>query len=124
MEPLRDAEFNMGNNGYWSWIWSLAFVIGGSLLIGVNHLVRYLLNKKDVNKLAKIIETAVVGVVALTLIIIGSVMMSSSSFAKELVLNKFNWGLIVLALGIALSFGLLITLPPLFIKKKEVVEVA
>ena len=124
MEPLRDEAFNMGNNGYWSWIWSLAFVIGGSLAIGINHLVRYLLNKKDVNKLAKIIETAVVGVVALTLIIIGSVMMSSSEFAKELVLNKFNWGLIVLALGISVLFGLLITLPPLFIKKKEVVEVA
>ena len=124
MEPLRDAEFNMGNNGYWSWIWSLAFVIGGSLAIGVNHLVRYLMNKKDVNKLAKIIETAVVGVVALTLIVIGAVMMSSSSFSKELVLNKFNWGLIVLALGIASLFGLLITLPPLFVKKKEVVEVA
>lgn len=124
MEPLRDADFNMGNNGYWSWIWSLAFVIGGSLAIGVNHLVRYLKNKKDVNKLAKIIETAAVGVVALTFIVVGAVMMSSSSFSKELVLNKFNWGLILLALGVASAFGLLITLPPLFIKKKEVVEVA
>ena len=124
MEPLRDAEFNMGNNGYWSWIWSLAFVIGGSLAIGVNHLVRYLKNRKPANKLAKIIETACVGVVALTLIIIGAVMMSSSSFSKELVLNKFNWGLIILALGIASLMGLLITLPPLFLKKKEVVEVA
>ena len=124
MEPLRDTQFNMGNNGYWSWIWSLAFAIGGSLAIGVNHLVRYLLHKKEVNKLAKIIETAAVSVVALTLIIIGAVMMSSSSFSKELVLNKYNWGLILLALGIASACGLLITLPPLFIKKKEVVEVA
>ena len=124
MEPLRDAEFNMGNNGYWSWIWSLAFVIGGSLAIGVNHLVRYLKNKKERNQLAHIIETICVGVVSLTLIVVGIVMMSSSSFSKELVLNKFNWGLIVLALGISVLFGLLITLPPLFIKKKEVVEVA
>ena len=124
MEPLRDAEFNMGNNGYWSWIWSLAFVIGGSLAIGVNHLVRYLKNKKERNRLAHIIETICVGVVSLTLIVVGIVMMSSSSFSKELVLNKFNWGLIVLALGISVLFGLLITLPPLFIKKKEVVEVA
>ena len=124
MEPLRDAEFNMGSNGYWSWIWSLAFVIGGSLAIGVNHLVRYLKNKKTANKLAKIIETAAVGVIALTLIIIGSIMMANSEFSKELVFNKFNWGLILLALGVASLFGLLITLPPLLIKKKEVVEVA
>ena len=124
MEPLRDADFNMGNNGYWSWIWSLAFVIGGSFAIGINHLVRYLLKKKEANKLAKIIETAAVGVVALTLIIVGAVMMSSATFSKALVLNKYNWGLILLALGIVSSSGLLITLPPLFIKKKEVVEVA
>ena len=124
MEPLRDADFNMGSNGYWSWIWSLAFVIGGSLAIGVNHLVRYLRNKKDVNKLAKMIETASVCVVGLTLIIVGAVMMGTSSFSQALVLNKFNWGLIILALGISALMGLLITLPPLFSKKKEVVEVA
>ena len=124
MEPLRDTQFNMGSNGYWSWIWSLAFAIGGSLAIGVNHLVRYLMNKKDVNKLAHIIETAVIGVISLTLIIIGAVMMANSEFSKELVFNKFNWGLIVLALGVSVLFGLLITLPPLLIKKKEVVEVA
>ena len=82
------------------------------------------MDKKEVNKLEKIIETACVAVVALTLIVVGAVMMSSSSFSKELVLNKFNWGLIVLALGIALLMGLLITLPPLLIKKKEVVASA
>ena len=86
--------------------------------------MRYLKNKKSANKLAKIIETAVVGVIALTLVIIGSIMMANSEFSKELVFNKFNWGLILLALGVASLFGLLITLPPLFVKKKEVVEVA
>ena len=86
--------------------------------------MRYLKNKKSANKLAKIIETAVVGVIALTLVIIGSIMMANSEFSKELVFNKFNWGLILLALGVASLFGLLITLPPLLIKKKEVVEVA
>ena len=124
MEPLRDTDFNMGNNGYWSWIWSLAFVIGGSLAIGLNHLIRYLKNRKEVNKLPKIIETVAVGVVGLTLIIIGAVMMSSSSFSKELVLNKFNWGLILVALGVASLSGLLISIPPLLVTKKEVVEVA
>lgn len=124
MEPLRDTAFNMGSNGYWSWVWSLAFIIGGSIAIGVNHLVRYLKNPKNKKPLPYIIETVCVGVVSVTLIVVGAVMMSTSKFAQELVLNQFNWGLIILALGISALFGLLITLPPLFIKKKDVVEVA
>ena len=124
LEPLRDAEFNMGDNGYYSWIWSLAFAIGGSLAIAINHLIRFLKDRKEGNRLAHIIETAAVSVVSLSLMITGIIMMSTSTFAKSLAYNKFNWGLILLALGISVLFGLIITLPPLFIKKKEVVEVA
>ena len=120
MEPLRDPEFNMGNDGYWSWIWSLAFVIGGALAIGINHFVRYLKSNKQANKLVHIIGTASVGVVGLALLGVGIGLMSTSTFSKTLALNQFNWGLIVLALGISLLLGLLITLPPLIIKKENI----
>ena len=116
MEPLRDPEFNMGNDGYWSWIWSLAFVIGGALAIGINHFVRYLKSNNQANKLVHIIGTASVGVVGLALLGVGIGLMSTSTFSKTLALNQFNWGLIVLALGISL----LLTLPPLIIKKENI----
>ena len=119
MEPLRDTAFNMGKNGYWSWAWSLVFVVGGCLAIAINHLVRYLMKPKDINRKQYQIGSIVVGVISLPLLITGIIMMSTSSFAQELVFNQFNWGLIVLALGVAILFGLIITLPPLFIKKQE-----
>ena len=119
MEPLRDQAFNMGNGGYWSWIWSLLFVLGGSLLIGLNHLVRFLKQPREVNKNLYLFGSIGVGVVALALIIPGIIMMANSSFSASLEFNTFNWGLIILAIGVSILLGLLITLPPLFIKKKE-----
>ena len=120
MEPLRDAAFNMGEDGYWSWIWSLVFVIGGALAIALNHLIRFLLSKKSYdNKLRYLIGTICVGVVSIALIVVAAILMSSSSFATKLALNQFNSGLIVLAIGISVLFGLLITLPPLLKKKEE-----
>ena len=119
MEPLRDTAFNMGDDGYWSWIWSLVFVIGGALAIAINHLIRFLISKKNVtNKLPYIIGTGVVGVISIGGIVAAILMMVNSSFAIKLALNQFNNGLIVLALAISLLFGLLITVPPLIIKKK------
>ena len=120
MEPLRDTAFNMGDDGYWSWIWSLVFVIGGALAIAINHLARFLLSKKAVsNKLPFIIGTAIVGALSVGGIVAASILMANSSFATKLALNQFNTGLIVLALAISLLFGLLITLPPLIKKNKE-----
>ncbi len=119
MEPLRDVEFNMGDNGYWSWIWSLAFVIGGALAIGLNHFIRFIRQPRQINKLTYIIGTASVGVVSAALIGVGIGLMSTSSFSQKLALNQYNSGLIVLAVGVALMLGLLITIPPLVLKKKE-----
>ena len=119
MEPLRDTAFNMGNNGFWSWIWSLVFVIGGALAIAINHLVRYLLHRRDVNRLQYIIGSICVGVAFIALLVPSIILMTSSNAAATLVLNKFTWGLILLALAISILFGLIITLPPLFLKKKE-----
>ena len=119
MEPLRDTAFNMGSNGYWSWAWSLVFVIGGALAIACNHLIRYVKKPRNVNKNLYLFGSIGVGVVALAIMIPGIVMMSTSPFSKTLAFNTFNWGFILLAIGISILLGLLVTLPPLFIKGKE-----
>ena len=122
MEPLRDTTFNMGQNGFWSWIWSLVFVIGGALAIAINHLVRYLLHKRDVNHKLYLIGSICVAVIGLGLVGLSIALMATSKAATTLVLNQFNWGLIILALAISLLFGLIFLLPPLFNKKEVVAE--
>jgi len=47
MEPLRDAEFNMGSKGLWSVLWSGLYIGLGILVIGVFFLMDYLKNKKQ-----------------------------------------------------------------------------
>ena len=118
MEPLRDTSFNMGEDGYWSWFWSIMFVVGGSLAIAGNHLIRYIRKPKVVNQKQYLIGSISVGVVALAFIIPAIIMMANSSFTKTLVLNTFNWGLILLAVGVSILFDLIITLPPLINNKK------
>ena len=122
MEPLRDTAFNMGQNGFWSWIWSLVFVMGGALAVAGNHFIRYLNKPKDINRKQYIIGSIAVFVVALGLMIPAIIMMATSARASTLVLNKYSWGLILLSIGISILFGLIITLPPLFLKKKEIVN--
>ena len=122
MEPLRDSSFNMGKNGFWSWIWSLVFVMGGSLIIALNHLIRYLRKKKDVNKNQYFIGSICVFATFVALFVPAIILMSSSKMSQTLVLNKFNWGLILLSLSISVLFGLLITLPPLLLSKKAATQ--
>ena len=118
MEPLRDTSFNMGENGFWSWIWSLVFVMGGALLIAGNHLVRFILKPRDVNKKQYIIGSICVLVAFIALLVPAIILMNNGKAAATLVLNSFTWGLILLALAISVVFGLVITIPPLFIKPK------
>ena len=118
MEPLRDTSFNMGEDGYWSWFWSIMFVVGGSLAIAGNHLIRYMRKPKVVNQKQYLIGSIAVGVISLAFVIPAIIMMANSSFTKTLVLNTFNWGLILLAVGVSILFGLVITLPPLINNKK------
>lgn len=122
MEPLRDTAYNMGENGYWSWIWSIVFVIVGALCVALNHLIRFIKQPKEINRNKYLYGSIGVAIVSITLLVVSIIMMSTSSFNKTLVFNKFNWGLIILSLGISCLFGLLITLPPLFIKKKERID--
>ncbi len=118
MEPLRDTAFNMGKNGYWSWIWSLIFVLFGALAIAINHIVRYFKKPKQIKEMYYIITSACYLVVGMVLAITGVILMAKSNFATAFTLNQFNWGLILLALGISSLFGLLITVPPILSNKR------
>ena len=107
MEPLRDAEFNMGNDGYWSWTWSMIFVLAGVLLIVGNHVVRFVYGKIK-NNLVKedtikrgFISGAAFIVLSLPLIIVGAYLMATNEFAQQLVFNEFNIGLMLLICGIS-----------------------
>ena len=121
MEPLRIGDYQMGNNGYWSWVWSMIFVLVGSLAIVGNHIVRYFLRKKKNtyhmranDKLVGLIESASVLILGLALIIPGIMLMSNNAFKTEVAYNNFNIGLILLILGISLELFLAVTLIKLF----------
>ncbi|MCQ2802749.1 MAG: prolipoprotein diacylglyceryl transferase [Bacilli bacterium] len=125
LEPLRHPSFNMGKDGYWSWIWSLGFIFGGMLLICANHVVRYYLNKKKNNaKLLNLsckswlISTISIFAVGLILVVIGSIVMSQNTYSKTIGLNAFNNGLIVLVSGVSIWCLLGVTLPSLIDKIK------
>ena len=129
MEPLRYSAFNMGTNGYWSWIWAMIFVLVGTLMIVANHLIRYIYRKKhdtykkdDSAFLKGIISTACILVISLTMIIIGLVNMNQSSFAAKIAFNQYNIGLMLMILGISLVSTLVISIPILLegIKNKKV----
>ena len=109
MEPLRDAAYNMGSNGYWSWFWSIMFIFGGSLLVLGNHLLNYFRKKKTGHYFVRenaeknsIMQIAIVGGIALVAIIVSSILMATSSFTQSISYNQFNVGLIILTCGISL----------------------
>jgi len=109
MEPLRDAGFNMGKDGYWSWFWSLIFVAAGALAILGNHWIRYLIKqKKDEYVVSKqsfyrgLITFISFMVIAITLSVIGIVIMSTNKFSKTITLTGFNNGVILLVTGLSL----------------------
>ena len=130
MEPLRDPSFQMGEKGYWSWVWSLIFVVAGSLLIAVNHIVRYRLRKKEGKNVAKandkkvgIIGLACSAVAALVLIIVGSILIGNNPFVAIVVYNSFNVGTMLLVIGVSLFIvGISVTAPKLAeaFKRKEI----
>ena len=109
MEPLRDASFNMGEDGYWSWLWSLIFVAVGTLLIAINHIVRYVLNEKKQGEASFSIRSnniaiSVLSPIAVGCIISGIITMCLNQGGLAIALNGFNIGVITLVTGIAFLF--------------------
>ena len=106
MEPMRDRTFNMGNDDYYSWVWAIMFVVIGMALILINHIWRFFYRKEkklpivsNRNRLASIITTSIIFGSAIAMIIVGSIMMSSSSQNSTLVFDTFNNGIIILSVG-------------------------
>ena len=132
MEPLRSADFQMGQDGYWSWVWSMIFVFAGTLLIVVNHIVRLILKKKNNtyevktnDKMLGLISSIIIFIVAGALIGVGAYLMGNNAFNAIVAYNSFNVGLIVLVLGCSILLTLGISLPILinsFNKQKEVLD--
>ena len=108
MEPLRSTDYQMGNDGYWSWVWSMIFVFVGTLCIVLNHIIRSVLRKKnnaynvkENDKKVGIIGSAVVAVVGIALILVGALLMANNQFETKVTYNGFNVGLIILILGVS-----------------------
>ena len=130
MEPLRDSSFNMGADGYWSWLWSLIFVGVGTLLIVVNHVVRYYKKFKNNGDFSSnfykkngIFGSAITGGVAVTFLVIGIVLMANNQGGLAIALNAFNIGVIFLVVGISLLLGALIPLSQLYFYKSTHLKV-
>ena len=127
LEPFRDPDlYNMGNDGYYSWIWSIVFVIAGSFAILGNHIFRYFLNKykkanafKNVNKPLTIGVGSSILAAGLAMLIIGSVFMTQNIQSPTLEFNKFNNGLIILSVGLSLIIFACVAVIYLFSGKKK-----
>ena len=109
LEPLRHPSFKMGENDYWSWFWALMFVVGGTLYIAINHLVRYLKKNKETASLSlpkktNNIAVVVLGVIGLALSVTGIILMATNPFIAELEFHLFNIGIILLASGVSFLF--------------------
>lgn len=121
MEPLRDSSFQMGEKGYWSWVWSLIFVAIGSILIAGNHLIRYRKRKnenkyvvREHDKRNSLIGLAVTVIPAFALAVIGGGLISNNPFVAAVQYNAFNVGTMLLVIGGSLfTLGMAIFLPKL-----------
>ena len=118
LEPLRAGAYQMGPSGYWSWLWSMAFVVAGTLMIIINHFVRAHLRKKNgtfnvkpYDKKLGIISSAVIVVVAAILIALAVYLMTSNPFKQVVAYNGFNVGAMVLVIGISTLLCLCISVP-------------
>lgn len=117
LEPLRYADYNMGEEGYWSWILSSCFIAAGSLLIVVNHVVRFYLKKRKGLVVPKanwrknsMIATIVVALVALIFIVPGIILLATHQMPTRLTYTPAIGGFLILITGIGILFGTAIPL--------------
>ena len=131
MEPLRSTNYQMGNNGYWSWVWSMIFVFVGTLLIVINHVVRSLLRKKNDTFSVKpyditlgAIASSIIVILGGALIAVGVYLIANNEYIAIVAYNGFHIGLILLVLGLSVLLCLGISLPILIngINKKQSVK--
>ena len=131
MEPLRDTAYNMGNNGYWSWIWSFVFVAASVLLIVVNHIVRFIIRSKKGTEIT-LKNSLRNGIMTMSGFFLGGalfmifaiVLMVRGTPSETIQFNDFNNGLILLVIGLSLLMLCLTALPYIIdgIKAKKTKE--
>ncbi len=131
MEPLRSASSQMGPSGFWSWVWSMVFVIGGTLLVIINHIVRNILRKKkgefkvkSTDKKVGLIGSIAIIVVGVALLVTAIIILANSETSLRPIYTGFTVGLMILVIAISILLGLGISVPK-FIdasKKQEVIN--
>ena len=123
LEPLRYAEFQMGEDGYWSWVWSMIFVFVGTLMIVVNHIIRHSIKKKKgsycTNRpINRIVFSgtfmSVKAFIGLALVVVAIILLALNPFKAEVAYNGFNIGLICLVCGLSLLLSIVASLLTLF----------
>ena len=123
MEPLRHPSFKMGEKDFWSWTWAIVFVIVGTLLIALNHFIRYRIDKKN-NKDSKfskntyLITASIFGSLMVASLIGAIILLTQNTFVVSLELNPFNIGIILLAIAVALLILMVPIIYQLFDKLK------
>ena len=137
LEPYRDFAFNMSqeSGGYWSWIWSLSYVLIGSLGIVANHIVRYVLKKRKGTYIVQkgdttlgLIEGGCFAGIGLALVITGIVLMVTAPALVEGATrtigfgDKFNVGIMLLIVGAAVFVYLVPALIRVIEAKRKVVH--
>ncbi|MDR0934823.1 MAG: prolipoprotein diacylglyceryl transferase [Erysipelotrichaceae bacterium] len=133
MEPLRYANFNMGVDGMWSWVWSIIFIGAGLLGIVINHSIRNIIEFKKQGKIASSSRTnyillAVATFTSIAFVVIGALLFAlypvPTTSLIELV--PHNIGLIFLIVGLFAISTIavpLINLIDIFKQKKQTHEV-
>ena len=118
MEPLRYGAFNMGENGFFSWIESFGYVFVGVLAIVINHIVRDIIRHKNntfhvkpYDKKLGLISSAIIIAISIAFIVTGAYLISTGTYVAAMCYNQFNTGVIFLVLGIAVLCCLGVSLP-------------
>ena len=118
MEPLRSPSYQMGEKGYWSWIWAMVFVVVGTLCIVVNHIVRHIIKKKQgtfkvkpSSKKVGLIGSIAILAVGGALLAVSILILTSSEFVMKPIYNSFNAGLMILVIAVSVLLGLGISIP-------------
>ena len=132
LEPLRDSNYNMGSDGYWSWGWSIFYVALGCLLILGNHVVRYIIRKKKGqpqrinNKTYKksLISAIAFAVVIVALVVVGILLVDKSTLTADLRYSPSLIGIMLISMGACVGIFLAIAIFDMITAQKYMKEKA
>ena len=120
----------MGNDGYWSWIWSIIFFLLAMMLIATNHLVRFLIEEKKKTGITirnslniGLIGGSITLLTAIAFVVVGAVLMANGVPSNSITFSNYNNGIIILVIGASFILLALVFIPYIIrgmrIKKNE-----